>query len=370
MVVRRPDIKYVTVVGRVYVYGEDYQKLVLLARRYREKVMKTVKMLCKGFSNKYVEQVITKELNQGYAKAVVDKANLIIKGAEYHESNPLKSRIEKLFIESKGRASGVKGNQNIRLLSRDKLIVNYNFDSRRRKHGNWIECDVRFGEKYLPLIEYIIKKAIEGRLSYNARILFRRGKIYLHISIPTEIYTAFFSKGIAYGDNIASFDLNSDRINMVIIDRQGVIRDVKTMWYPEVNRPGYPRKRAWVLRLQKLGKLLNYAYHHKVGIILFEDLNRIKRRNNRTNNRNVNRKVNQFPKRELLEHGILMAMKYGFKIYLVNPEYTSKLAEKINRCFGLDRHTTSAYILAVKYLSPETFKKLMKKDIQRRLQLT
>jgi len=49
-----------------------------------------------------------------------------------------------------------------------------------------------------------------------------------------------------------------------------------------------------------------------------------------------------------------MAMKYGFKVYLVNLSYKSKIAEKIKSEYGLDRHTASAYILALKYLSPES----------------
>jgi len=61
-------------------------------------------------------------------------------------------------------------------------------------------------------------------------------------------------------------------------------------------------------------------------------LDKIKRRNNKGNkssNKNSNRMMNQFPKKKLLEHGVIMAYKYGFKVYLVNPCYTSKLAEKI-----------------------------------------
>jgi len=362
MVVRKPKIDYVTVVGRIYCNGEDYQRLVLLTRKYREKVMKAVKMLSKGLSNEYVEKVITKELNQGYAKSIVDKANLIIDGAECHNSNPLKSKIKKLFVESKGRAHKVKGNQNIRLLTTDKLMVRYPFKKL------WIECNVRFGNEYLLLIRHVIKKANDEILPYTARILFRNGKIYLNLSVPTSLYIAFFNKGVGHGNNIASFDLNSDRINMVIVDKHGVIRDTKTEWYPEVNRPGYRAKRAWTLRLQKLGKLLSYAFYNDVGTVLFEDLDMIKRRNGRkTNNRNANRKINAFPKRKLLEHGIIMAMKYGFKVYLVDPAYTSKLAEKIKDWFKLDRHTVSSYMLAIRYLNPETFRKLLNGDFRRRL---
>jgi len=66
-------------------------------------------------------------------------------------------------------------------------------------------------------------------MPYTARIVIRNRKdVKIHMSILIHLYTAFFGKGVAYGDNIASFDLNSDRINMIIVDRKGVIRDSKT----------------------------------------------------------------------------------------------------------------------------------------------
>jgi IS605 OrfB family transposase len=359
-VVRTPDKKFVTITGRVYVVGEGYQRLVYLAHKYRDKVRKAVKLMSRGLGKAVAEEILTEDMNQGYAKAAVDIAELIIEGARYHNSNPLKSKIKKLFIASKGRAN-FKGNQNIRLLATDKLIVRYPFKRL------WIECSVRFGGEYLPLIRYIVNKALDMRLSYSAKIIFRNGKIYLHLSVPTWIYIEYFRKGHALGNNIASFDLNSDRINMVIVDRQGIIKDTKTEWYPEVNRPGYPRNKAWPLRLNALGRLLRYAYYHNVDTVLFEDLDRIKRNNKKTNSKNANRKMNRFPKRKLLEHATLMAMKYGFKVYLVSPGYTSKLAERIRDWFGLDIHTISAYTLALKYLNKETFKKLLNKDFQRRL---
>jgi len=370
LIVRKPKIDFVTVVGRIYIDDVGYQRLLYIAWKYKYSLMKAIQMLCKGLKQDYVEKVITVDMNQGYTKSVIDKANLIVKSAEYYGKNPLKVKIKKLFIESKGRADK-RGNQNIRLISTDELIVSYNFNGKSGKHKNWIKCDVRFGEEYLPLIEYIIKKANKKKMPYTVRILIKnRRDIRIHISIPTSLYTAFFSKGVAYGDNIASFDLNSDRINMIIVDRQGIIRDFKTEWYSEVNRPGYPAKRAWTLRLQKLGRLLDYAYNHHVGTVLFEDLEKIKRSNNKGNkssNRNPNRKLNTFPKRKLLEHAVVMAYKYGFRVYLINPAYTTKLAEKLKDAFCLDRHTLSAYMLSLKYLNSETFGKLLNSDFQRRL---
>jgi len=368
-VIRRPKIDFATIVGRVFVNDEDYQRLLYITWKYKYSLTKAIQMLVKGLDQKYVERVITEDMNQGYAKAIIDKANMIIKSAEYHGSNPLKSKIKKLFIESKGRAN-FKGNQNIRLLTTEELVVSYNFNGRSGRHNKWIHCEMNFGEEYLPLIEHLIKKAERGILSYTVKILIKNRKdIRIHISIPTSLYTAFFSKGVAYGDNIASFDLNSDRINMVIVDGKGIIRDVKTEWFPEVNSPGFPKDKAWTLRLQALGRLLDYAYNHHTGIVLFEDLDKIKRKNkgNKSGNRNSNRKMTRFPKKMLLEHAIIMAYKYGFKVYLVSPGYTSKLAEKFKDAFCLDKHTLSAYMLSLKYLNTETFRKLLNSDFQRRL---
>ena len=261
-----------------------------------------------------------------------------------------------------------KGNQNIRLVDTNKLLVNYHLNGRRGRHNDWIKCEVRFGEKYIPLIQELIQKALNRELSYTAKIVFRRGRIYLYISIPLELYLKYFRKGHANGKLIASFDFNSDRINMVIIDRQGIIKETKTEWYSEVNRPKYPKNKAWPLRLQALGRLLKYAYYHNVSTVLYEDLDRIKRRRvKKTKNRSGNRKASNFPKKKLLQYAITMALKYNFKVYLVNPSYTSRLAEKLKNAFCLDKHTVSAYLLGLRYLNPETYKKLLDRDTQKLL---
>ncbi len=175
-VIRTPDIKYVTIVGRIWCYNEDYQRLVYLAHKYRDTVQKGVKMLSKGLDKKYTEEVLTRDLNQGYAKAATDIAELAVEGAEYHDSNPLKIKVKKLFIASKGRARGFKGNQNIRLLSNNRLLVSYNLNGKSGKHNNWIQCEVKFGEEYTALINELVEHALKQELSYTARIVFRNEK--------------------------------------------------------------------------------------------------------------------------------------------------------------------------------------------------
>lgn len=203
----------------------------------------------------------------------------------------------------------------------------------------------------MPLIQELVESARAGMVSYGARIVFRTGRIYLYLSIPVDLYLKHFRKGDTGGELIAGFDLNSDRINMVIVDKYGRIRDVKTEWFPEVTSHGYPGSKAKARRLEALAKLLKYAYHHGVGVVAFENLLMIKHKRF-TGNPTANRKIARFPKRALLRHGIVMAFKYGFRVYLVDPAGTtnSKEHDKAMRRHGLDRHTASAYLIALKEL--------------------
>ncbi|MEM1830244.1 MAG: hypothetical protein QXJ97_01785 [Desulfurococcaceae archaeon] len=340
--VREPEVAHVTVIGRITpLNSEDYMKLCYLAYRFRKNLVRAVKMYARGVDKQVIVKEITRELNLGYADTIYKMAKLIVEGARRNGSSPLKIKVRKLFIASRGFSAN-KGNRNIRLESTNTLYVNI-------PREGWVRFKVSFGENYIPLVKELVEFAESRKTSYTAKIVFRNGRIYLHLSIPIELYLKHFRKGEARGDLIAGFDLNSDRVNMVIVDKSGVIRDAKTEWFPEVTSPGYPRNKAVVARLQALSKLIEYAYHHGVGVAVFEDLNRIKRRRF-TCSPVANRKMSRFPKRKLLEHGVVMALKHGFKVYLVDPSYTSVVGGYLSRELGLDKHTASAYMLTAKYL--------------------
>jgi transposase, IS605 OrfB family, central region len=123
---------------------------------------------------------------------------------------------------------------------------------------------------------------------------------------------------------VAGFDLNSDRVNLVIIDGHGRIVDTRTAWFTEAVSHGFSRNRARALRLGALAKLLKYCYTHNVGVVVFENLPLIKRRRF-TRSRVGNRKITLFAKRQLIQYGIVMALKYGFKTLLTNPKGNNKL---------------------------------------------
>ncbi|RLG83437.1 MAG: transposase [Thermoprotei archaeon] len=269
--VREPELTHVTITGRVVpLNNESYMELVLLAYRFRKSLTKAIKMYAKGVSRNTIVKEITKELNLGYADTIYKLAKLIVEGVKHNGSNPLKIRVRKLFIASRGFSSN-KGNRNIRLLSTNELQVNIPW-------RGWIKYKAVFGGRYIPLVKELVKRALSKELSYTVKITFRDDKVYLHVSVPMGLYLKYFSKGKADGNLIAGFDLNSDRVNMVIVDRYGIIRDVKTEWFPEVTSHGFLRNKACTLRFQALAKLLKYAYYHGVGVVLFEDLSRIKKR--------------------------------------------------------------------------------------------
>ncbi len=336
-------IRYVTVSGRLEPAGpEDYMKLVRLAHDFRRAVLYATRMIAKGVNTNTVLKELRAMLNKAYGDSAYKVAKAFVKGCVFNGGDPRHIKLRKPFIVSEGEASRY-GNRNVRFESIKTVKVKYPHDS------SWLAFRASFGENYLPLIKEVVELARRKETSYGARIVFRNGRIYLHLSIPVELYLKHFSKGRPKGNLIAGFDLNSDRINMVIIDRYGRIRETKTEWFSEVTSHGYPRGKARARRLKALSKLLKYAYYHDVGAVVFENLSAIKKRRY-TRNGTVNRKITRFAKKQLLQNGIVMAMKYGFKVLLINPKGTTHSIEhdKIMKKYGLDKHTASAYLTALR----------------------
>lgn len=336
-------VRYVTITSRlVSVSSEDYMKLARLAYEFRRAVLYATRMLSRNMDTNAILRELRGMMNKAYGDSAYKVAKTLIEGCKYNGCDSRRIKIRRLFIVSEGEASR-QGNRNVRFESARMVRVKYPYNR------SWLLFEARFGEKYLPLVEELVALAKRKETSYGARIVLRNGKVYLHLSIPVELYLRHSSKGRANGNLVAGFDLNSDRINMAIVDKYGRLRDVRTEWFPEVTSHGYPRSRARARRLEALARLLRYAYHHGVGVVVFENLLAIKRRRY-TRSRSANRKITRFAKRELLRHGVIMAMKYGFKVLLVDPRGTSSSEEHkhVMGRYGLDRHAASAYLVALK----------------------
>jgi len=338
-------VDYVTIIGRVYpASSEDYMRLVRLARNFRRAVQVATRMIARGLEENSVLRELRRVLNKAYADSAYKVAKAMVRGCVFNGGNPLNIEVKKLFIISEGESSRL-GNRNVRLEDTCLVKVKYPHD------GSWITLRAEFGEKYLQLLRELVDSAKQKKLSYTARIVFREGDIYLHLSIPIQLYLKYFKKGEARGQLIAGFDLNSDRTNLVIIDEHGEIVDVKTAWFPEVTSHGFPREKAKVLRLNALARLLEYCYRHGVGTVVFENLLSVKRKRF-TRSEKANRKIARFAKRQLIQHGVVMALKYGFRVLLVDPKGTTNSREhsELMKRYGLDRHTASAYLIALKGL--------------------
>jgi IS605 OrfB family transposase len=335
----------VTIIGRVYpASSEDYMRLVRLAWDFQRAVQVATRMIARGLEENSTLRELRKVLNKAYADSAYKVAKAMVKGCTFNGGNPLNIEVKKLFIVSEGESSRL-GNRNVRLEDTCLVKVKYPYD------GSWITLRAEFGEKYLQLLRELVDSAKQKKLSYMARIVFREGDIYLHLSIPIQLYLKYFKKGEARGRLIAGFDLNSDRVNLVIIDEHGKIVDVRTAWFPEVTSHGFPREKAKALRLSALARLLEYCYRHGVSVVVFENLLLVKRKRF-TRSKKANRKITRFAKKQLIQHGIVMALKYGFRVLLVDPKGTTNSREhgELMKRFRLDRHTTSAYLIALRGL--------------------
>ena len=339
-------ISHVTVIGKLVLETtEDYMRLVRLAWSFR----KAVDMMIREVINNTPMKDATKKLhhllpNYVYLESAYKHAKLMVEGCKSNNGNPRHIHVKKLFIISRGNKYD-KGNRNVRLVPDDKFfraLIKYPWD------GSWIECGALFGEKYILLLKELLELANQKKEGYGARIVFREGRVELHISVPFHLYLKHFSLPKRRGyELVAGLDLNSDRMNMVIIDRNARIVAMKTAWFPEVTLHGFPRDKARDTRLKKLKELLSYARRIGVDYVAFENLFAVKKRS-KVGSPSGNRRITRFAKKQLLQHGLLMTLKLGLMPILVDPKRTthSRGHEEVMKKKGLDRHMASAYVIA------------------------
>ena len=217
--------------------------------------------------------------------------------------------------------------------------------------GKWVHGKAYFGKEYLPLLHELEELAERKEEGYGAVISFEE-KPMIHFQIPLWLYLKHFSspKPNGYG-LVAGFDLNSDRLNVVVVNEEGGVVTKKTWWYSDVTRPGFPKGKAMALRLNAFSESLIFLSRVGVDYVVFEDLFLVKRRKF-TRSKSDNRKITRFAKRQMLTHGVIKALRLGFNVILVNPKGTtnSENHDRMMREKGFDRHTASAYLIALKGL--------------------
>ena len=332
---KREEVKP-TIVGRLYLESPvDKAKLLHLMRKFRDAIEMAHYHMRQGRDINEIHRRLTRFLDNGhYAHSAYQRARL------YKNQPYLKLRKPQLF--SVGRACE-KGNRNIRLSSTERVKIKIPHADGRHE---WIEGRTRFGSRYLPLIEELVK--LEN-ISYSAGIYIEDRGFVICISVPLELYVKHFSKKPRNKivGHIASFDLNPDRICMVIVNQQGKILDIRNEYFPEVTSHGFPREKAMHLRREAISKLVTYASEHGVEHYVVE---RLSKPRGKAKSKSGRRKQSKFAVREYLQQMQVLVPKVGGKLHKLNPAYVSIDAIPLSKKLGLDIHTTSAYLLAIRYI--------------------
>ena len=211
----------------------------------------------------------------------------------------------------------------------------------------------------------LLDKILEEKQKHTARVVIkdygvRRGRLWVRGEIQLTIAIDFYYKYMTrykrnYGKLYAGIDVNADRINLAIVDRYGRLRDIYTFWFEEATRKGYPRRKAKVLIGMAIHNMLKYAYSHGVKALSLENPNTLGKlklvwiKNGRRLHRNYNWRVIVF-RSSIIEMISMKAPLYSIKVRYVDPKGTTNSEEhdKIMERYGLDRHTASAYIIALR----------------------
>jgi len=342
------NFQFVTINGRV-LFNEK-ERVVRIARAYSQVVKSAIRPL---FDGKSVDE-LTKEFynilpNYIYLETALKQAKTITDGLldrEDEKGEIIHARIRRFWFGSRGNKSD-KGNRNIKFhVLEDHVEIKV-----KDPWGKWVHGKAYFGKEYLPLLSELEELSRRKEEGYGAVVSFKHYPM-IHLQIPLWLYLKHFSSPKPNGYGLfAGFDLNSDRLNVVVVNEEGKVVTKKTWRYSDVARPGFPKGKAMALRLYALSQALNFLSRIGVDYVVFEDLFLVKKRRF-TRSKSGNRKVSRFAKRQMLIHGVIKALRLGFNVILVNPKGTtnSEGHERVMREKGFDRHTASAYLIVLKCL--------------------
>jgi len=350
--IREAIIDRVTVRGFCKVRDSNaIAKLVFTAKIYRLGVLTALECLENKIPMKECMFRIKRFVpNQKYAHACYERAREMYKSAK-RKGRKVKQLRQWLMFESVGDRLD-KGNRNIRLSSPNEVEAVVFAEKYGMKR---IKLPIKPLKTHIKTIKELYELGSSKLLGYNARCIIREHSsnealVEFQFIVPVELYLKCRRiYGKPRGRNIGGIDWNSDRANLAIVSPEGELLDHKTWWFPETTSHGYLRIARKTKQSQVLSKIMDYCYQHGCGVVVFEDPNIIKTRRF-TRNSTVNRKISRWTKRKASQMFILKALRYGLKPFFVNPAYTSKLAGLVAKDLGLDRHTASAYILALEYL--------------------
>jgi len=244
--------------------AEDKAFLLYAMRNFKDAVEYAHSLMRKGLKRNKIERILTSRIlkNKWYSVSAFKKAKL------YRDKPYLKLRRPQLFSVG---SENENGNRNIRFDSTN--MVRIKIPSTTGRH-RWITAKAQFGKEQIPIVNELVNPSFP----YSAGVSLKNNEFKLYVNIPLELYVKHMEKKsdakiVGY---IAGFDFNPDRINMVIIDSQGIIRDIQNEDFPEVTSPGFPKEKSETIRREKLAKLVKYARNHGVKYYAVEKLSKPK----------------------------------------------------------------------------------------------
>ncbi|PUA32280.1 MAG: hypothetical protein B7O98_06350 [Zestosphaera tikiterensis] len=104
---------------------------------------------------------------------------------------------------------------------------------------------------------------------------------------------------------------------MVIIDRKGIIRDIKNEHFPEVTSHGFLKENAKAIRQEAIARLVKYAREHGVGYYAIEKLSRPEPKGIKT----AKRKQTKMALREFIQQMEVLVPKVHEKLIKINPAF-------------------------------------------------
>ncbi len=252
----------------------------------------------------------------------------------------------------------------------DKGNRNVKFFSDRTFRITCSQRDYVYGKflvhgKYREIMYDLINKCQNNNpIPYTVRAILKSDvteniwKIDFHVSLPFEYIIQFYQKvEINHEidtDKVTGHDINIDRLNDVVINIKNLqIITHKTFWFEEASRKNILKERVWneivkAIRESIVWNLENNSCNH-----VFEDYEFIgdwklisTLRGKKLKSSEANWKITTF-RSSVIEKYAIELYKYNLPLpKVIDPSFTSKIAEEIHSFLGLDKHTISAYLIA------------------------
>ena len=298
--------------------------------------------------------------NRRYVDGISTLLHASLQSAKALKVNITKLELKPWLLFQSEAEPWAKGNLNIQFINNDKVRVLV-FDKDKSSRKITIEPVIPKG--YAKLIRSLVGKALRKEVGYPARVYItdyggRLEHLYgeIHVMVKYDLYLEVMRRyKKPLGDNIGGVDVNVDRLNLVVINRDGDIVWKHTVRFPQIASRGYRGEKAWSIIGEAIHSILKNAYSHGASVIAVENpevigyLRYYWIRNGERRTKNYNYKVAIF-RNSIIERIMWKAPLYGLHVVAVNPKGTthSEDHEHVMRRYGLDRHTASAYLIALK----------------------